>query len=339
MIPPAQALLIAAAMAGLAAMAFWPERGWCWRWARYRRLTRRVLMEDALKHLYHCEYDGLPPTLDSLSGALQIPRNRAADLASRLETAGLLRTAESGPQLTTEGRRYALRVIRGHRLLEKYLADRTGMAESRWHEEADRREHLMSPDDIDALALEMGNPRYDPHGDPIPTATGDIAPPSGRPLPALPVGQLARVTHVEDEPEVVYKQLVAQGLTVGVRVRILEITPERIRIEAEGEEQVLAPVVAANLSVVEMSAAQKPPEFAHRLADLNVGEKAEVVGFSPVCRGIQRRRLFDLGLVPGTVVEAQLQGPGGDPTAYVIRGALIAIRKDQANLIHVENRV
>jgi len=266
---------------------------------------------------------------------LEIRQNEAAELAADLEAAGLLRTAESGPQLTAEGRSYALRVIRGHRLLEKYLAERTTVAEDRWHLEADRREHMMSPDDIEALAAEMGNPRYDPHGDPIPTASGELAPPRGKPLTAMPVGQLARIVHVEDEPEVVYKQLVAQGLSVGTRIRILETTPERIRIEAEGEEQALAPVVAANLSVVELAAAQRPADFSRRLGDLNVGEKAKVVGFSPMCRGRQRRRLFDLGLIPGTVVQARLQGPGGGPTAYDIRGALIAIRKDQADLIHV----
>jgi len=50
----------------------------------------------------------------------------------------------------------------------------------------------------------------------------------------------------------------------------------------------------------------------------------------------QRRRLMDLGLIPGTIVAAEMDSPMGDPTAYRIRGALIALRKDQAGLIVIE---
>ena len=60
-----------------------------------------------------------------------------------------------------------------------------------------------------------------------------------------------------------------------------------------------------------------------------------MVRISPACRGVQRRRLFDLGLIPGTVVRAEFCGPGGDPTAYDIRGATIALRRQQAEQILV----
>jgi Fe2+ transport system protein FeoA len=56
-------------------------------------------------------------------------------------------------------------------------------------------------------------------------------------------------------------------------------------------------------------------------------------------QGPQRRRLLDLGLVPGTLVEAELSGAGGDPVAYRIRGALIALRKDQSRWIQVDRQV
>jgi Fe2+ transport system protein FeoA len=44
---------------------------------------------------------------------------------------------------------------------------------------------------------------------------------------------------------------------------------------------------------------------------------------------------MDLGILPGTPVAAEIRSPSGDPTAYRIRGALIALRRDQADLIHV----
>ena len=68
---------------------------------------------------------------------------------------------------------------------------------------------------------------------------------------------------------------------------------------------------------------------------LKPGEKGAVVRISPRCRGSERRRLMDLGLLPGTIVEAELVSPGGDPTAYRVRGAVIALRKEQAQFIHI----
>lgn len=70
------------------------------------------------------------------------------------------------------------------------------------------------------------------------------------------------------------------------------------------------------------------------LADLNPGESGYVHGLSVT--GPIRRRLFDLGLVPGTKVQALFTSPSGDPVAYAIRGAVIALRHEGARqiLIH-----
>ncbi len=76
--------------------------------------------------------------------------------------------------LTDQGREYALHIVRTHRLLERYLADRTGVLPEDWHGEAERREHKLSPEDRESLAARLGHPLYDPHGDPIPTAAGEL---------------------------------------------------------------------------------------------------------------------------------------------------------------------
>lgn len=68
---------------------------------------------------------------------------------------------------------------------------------------------------------------------------------------------------------------------------------------------------------------------------LGVGESAEVVRILPWYRGLQRRRLLDLGVVPGTVITARMRSALGDPVAYEIRGALIALRREQAAAIEV----
>ncbi len=70
------------------------------------------------------------------------------------------------------------------------------------------------------------------------------------------------------------------------------------------------------------------------LATLEVGQKATVSRL--LLTGPERRRLLDLGLSPGTVVEARLRSPLGDPIAYIVRGTVIALRREQAEAIEVE---
>jgi DtxR family Mn-dependent transcriptional regulator len=333
---PVLALLVAAVAGLIAVVLFWPARGLFWRWMRALRATDRVLVEDALKHLYDCEANQHTCTLPSLSGAMSLSNSRAAELFDRLEKMDLVTSAAGAYTLTPEGRRYALRVIRVHRLWEMYLSDETGLDPSEWHEEAHVREHTLSAEEAETLAARMGHPRFDPHGDPIPTASGEIAAPLGQPLNDLPVGKLAEIVHVEDEPRAVYTQLVAEGLHPGMQVRIIEASPRRIRFEADSEEHVLAPVFAANLSVMPLPDDREMEGPFEKLSVLEPGEHARVTGISPRCRGAQRRRLLDLGVIPGTRVEAELASPGGDPVAYRIRGAVIALRREQADLIQVE---
>jgi Fe2+ transport system protein FeoA len=72
------------------------------------------------------------------------------------------------------------------------------------------------------------------------------------------------------------------------------------------------------------------------LSGLRPGEAGRVVAISRRCRAPERRRLMDLGVLPGTVIRAEMISPTGDPTAYRVRGALIALRAAQAQLIRVE---
>jgi DtxR family Mn-dependent transcriptional regulator len=317
-------------------MLFWPVRGLWWRGIQGFRATERVRIEDALKHLYDCDYRRQPATLQSLAGALGISLNSAGRLIERLQQLGLSKGTGGHMELTGEGRSYALRVIRVHRLWESYFSEHTGLAASEWHARAEHREHRTSSSEADALAARMGFPLYDPHGDPIPTASGEIVVSEGQSLSDLPVGQPAQIIHVEDEPPAIYAQLAAEGLHPGVQVRVIESTPTRIRFEAEGEERVLAPVVAANVTVMARQAEAPGPIGIARLSGLSPGEEARVVRLSPGIRGAERRRMLDLGIVPGTDVRAEMRSPSGDPTAYRVRGALIALRREQADLIYVE---
>ena len=338
MFDPLVSLAAALLIAGVMSALFWPGRGLIPRLQQGRRLSRRVLSEDALKHLYKREMSGRTPSIAGIAGTLHISLNETAQLVADMEADGLVRTEQGEIQLTSTGREAALHIIRAHRLWERYLAEETGIEEQAWHAYAEQIEHSMTPADADVLAAQLGNPIYDPHGDPIPTARGEIRGHGGQPLPKMPVAAVGRIVHLEDEPDIVYAQLLAEGLYLGQIVRIIESTPGRVRFWTNGDEHVLAPMVAANISVVPL---EQPERFmvgmpeSLRLSRLEPGETAEVVAISPLSRGAERRRLLDLGILPGTRITAEFNSPSGDPVAYRIRGAVIALRENQAQLIRV----
>ncbi|UCF39549.1 MAG: DtxR family transcriptional regulator [Gemmatimonadota bacterium] len=334
MVDPALALLVFAVILGLTVVAFWPRRGIVARLGRLVRLTERARVEDALKHLHESEYAGKPATMESVAGALGMSRARAAQLVARLEGLGLARSEGETLTLSGVGRSQALRVLRTHRLWERYLADRTGVLPADWHDEAETREHTLSGDQVEQLAAAMGDPRYDPHGDPIPTADGELPPRKGFALTDLRPGQRASVVHLEDEPREIFEQLLRLGLAPRTQVEIVSAGPHAIRFTADGQEFTLEPVAARNVTVAAPLLEDERGPF-ESLSSLRPGEEAEVLEISPVCQGPQRRRLLDLGVVPGTVITAELEGAMRDPVAYRIRGALIALRREQAGWIRV----
>jgi len=331
-------LLIAIFLSLCAAVVFlfWPGIGIWGKWRAGRKNTERVLIEDALKHLFDQEYKGTRSTLHSLAGGLVIPAERAAKVVARLQSLGLVDTEGDGFALTDEGRRYALKMVRIHRLWESYLADETGLEEREWHRKAEILEHNMTDSETASLAAAIGNPRYDPHGDPIPTSTGSVPPKTGIPLTDLPTGVLAGIVHIEDEPESIYAQLVALELHPGMKIQIAEKNAQRIRFIADGEDNVLAPVAAAHITVVPLPKEQEMAGPYESLSALKPGERGKVITISKNCRGQQRRRLMDLGVVPGAVITMEMSSASGDPVAYNICGATIAIRRNQANMIFIE---
>lgn len=334
---PLFALIVFALVTALSAVLFWPRRGLVSRLLQVFRITERVRLEDALKQLYHATTGGRSATVETLAGSLEIRRGIAVRLVERLTERGLARAENGRLTLTPAGQAYALRMVRTHRLWERYLADRSGLSPAEWHEEAERQEHALSEAQVEELSAGMGHPRYDPHGDPIPTTTGEMPAHLGRHLSAFPLGQAAIVVHLEDEPAESFQRLLDLGLRPGARLRLLDANPTEVRFRFDGREQVLPSVVADLITVEPLPADVVLDEAPHAsLSDLEPGGSARVVRLSAACQGPQRRRLMDLGVVPGTVITAEFSSPGGDPGAYLIRGALIALRKAQAELIQVD---
>ena len=190
---PIISLSIAILVIVLSVIIFRPNSKLLIRWRQMRQDKQRVYMEHALKHLYECERNNIACTLVSIAGALSQNTDKAATIMTILESSNLVQLEQDSFQLTTEGRDYALKIIRLHRLWERYLAEETGVPESEWHEEADIQEHNLTADQAEMLERRLGNPLYDPHGDPIPTPNGEIPIEMGVPLSNLEVGKIALI--------------------------------------------------------------------------------------------------------------------------------------------------
>lgn len=306
--------------------------------AHYRawQATReREQVEDALKHLLNREHLGRHATPESLGGALGLSRAAVMRLIEKMEEQGLLETRGLELHLTAEGERWALHVVRAHRLWERYLADEARMPLAQVHAEAQRREHMLTADQLDELEAAMGYPRRDPHGDPIPSREGRLLNSAGTPLTAWPLDTPGRIVHLEDEPAIAYEQILAAGLHLGQTIRVLERTPQRLVLSDGENEYRLAPTVAANVNVAPLTEAEAARNHAMPLSELPLRQKAEVVAIDDALQGFTRRRLLDLGLTPGAVVYPELQNAFADPRAYRVRGTLIALRQDQASRILV----
>ena len=326
--------VIAAAV--LLVIIFLPRVGFLAQYKNYRAAQEREQVEDALKHLLDREQQGRHASPESLGGTLDIPRAKVTNLIEDMEIQGLVESRGAELHLTAEGERWALHVVRAHRLWERYLADEARMPLEKVHTEAHRREHNFTDAQLDALDAQLGHPTRDPHGDPIPSRDGKMNHETGMPITAWETDRPARIVHLEDEPALAYQQIIAAGLRLGQDIRIIEKTSNRYVLSDSENEYKLAPAVAANIHVTALPEIEMLKRESIPLMELAHDQRGEIVTLDDAVQGFTRRRFLDLGLTPGTVIYPELKNFFGDPRAYRVRGTLIALRKDQAAQIWVK---
>ena len=314
---------------------FLPRNGIGARVRRWSDVRRRVRVEDALKHMLAAKQRGVVATPESIAGGVGIGAITAGALIEEMEREGLVEIRANAVSLTTAGREYALQVVRAHRLWERFLDDETDLPLTEIHLAADRAEHRLTADQADRLDAQLGHPPTDPHGDPIPTTAGQIAPFPGVPLTDCREGEEVEVTHLEDEPPGVFETIVRLGFERGTRVRVTERQPGLVRLELDGRTVSLPSVAAANVHVGPVREAVEALTDVIPLSRLARGQAAEIVQIDSRVRGLTRRRLLDLGLTPGTEIRPELEPLFGRPRAFRIRQTLVALRDDQADGIQV----
>src|SRR2546426_1977825 len=187
-------------------------------------LTRSV--EDYLKSVFHLTSQGGFATTSDIAAMLEVAPPSVSGMIKRLSETGLIEHVPyRGVQLTGQGRRAALRMIRRHRVLELYLTQLLNYDWGTVHQEAERLEHAVSDDLIERMANALGNPQYDPHGDPIPTATGDIEETELVSLADATVGAALELRQVGTQDAARLRFYAEQGLVPGVRVTVTDRQP------------------------------------------------------------------------------------------------------------------
>jgi DtxR family Mn-dependent transcriptional regulator len=209
------------------------------------RLTRSV--EDYLKAIYHLSVEGQPATTSAIAQALELAPPSVSGMIRRLSDQGLLaHLPYRGVELTPAGRRAALQMVRRHRIIEAYLVDRLGYTWDTVHEEAERLEHAVSDALIERMAHALGDPEFDPHGDPIPDATGRVAEVPWTPLSQLPIGEVAEIRRVDTGEPDRLRYFASNDLTPGTIVRVAAREPfdGPMTVLAAGRRHLLGPDLA-----------------------------------------------------------------------------------------------
>ncbi|MCL5130476.1 MULTISPECIES: metal-dependent transcriptional regulator [unclassified Algibacter] len=293
----------------------------------------KTIIEDILKFLYHNQTSNNSITTTDLTNTLNFSNSSIIESLNKMMDNELIILEKDSYKLTPNGNEYALQIIRAHRLWEKYLSEKTGFHKEEWHDRAEKKEHELSESDVNNLANLLGYPKFDPHGDPIPTRKGKMVSKRGVLLSSLKENDIGKIIHIEDEPDIIYKQILAENIHLYSIIRVIENNNTRLVFHSEGEQFVLAPIVAGNITVSVLEKTEIQEENIARLSSLKIDETAKIIGLSKECRGESRRRLLDLGFVRGASVGIDLLNPLGDPKAFLIKGTAIALREDQASKI------
>ena len=170
---------------------------------------------------------GGPVGTGELAQALNVSPGTVTGMLKTLSEANLATyTPYEGARLTDSGQRLAMKVIRRHRLLERFLAETLTMSWDEVHEEAEHMEHAASERLIDRIDAYLGYPAVDPHGDPIPRADGSLAETEGVPLARCQPGQQFRVVRVMDQDPAFLRYLSECGLELNAEGELLENRPE-----------------------------------------------------------------------------------------------------------------
>lgn len=204
------------------------------------QLTHAI--EDYLKTIYDLSASFGRAGTNQIAEALRVTPASVTGMIKKLASTDpplVIYEKHRGVVLSEEGERIALELVRHHRLLELFLHQILGYDWDQVHDEADRLEHVISEDFEEKIAAALGNPRHDPHGDPIPTRDLVVPITATTSMVDLRPGQSAVIKRVRDTDAELLRYLSEQGVTPHARLSVVGYTPfdNNLHILVEGQEQ------------------------------------------------------------------------------------------------------
>lgn len=301
--------------------------------------------------------NGQPVPLSELAEALSVSPVSVNEMCRKLQDEGLVvYRPYQGASLTPEGERQVHYTLRRHRLWEVFLVENLGFDYDQAHEAACQLEH-STPDLVaDRLDAFLGQPSINPRGEPIPGADGSLPPRTLATLATLSAGHRAHVVHC-DVGDAAWTFLDERGIRPGASLTVMATAQDSLLLEVEGarislgralaeeigveldgnEDETAADKSLQSTSEKEKTEMEDEPERSVEqmpLHELSAGQRGVVVrvgGQGPV-----RRRMMDMGLVPGTEVKVVRVAPLGDPVEFEVKGYSLSLRKSEARSVTVE---
>ncbi len=180
--------------------------------------------ENYLKVIYHLGNEGktkISPT--AISEALNNNPASVVDMLKKLVDKKLIQYEKSkGVKLTAKGMKIALLIVRKHRLWEVFLLEKLEYSWDEVHEIAEQLEHIQHAQLADRLDKFLGFPQYDPHGDPIPSASGEMAVIHKTILSEVAAGKACQVVGVKDTSSSFLQYLKKLDIGIGTKITLVE---------------------------------------------------------------------------------------------------------------------
>jgi DtxR family Mn-dependent transcriptional regulator len=210
-------------------------------------------VEDYAKTIFGLERrEDAAVTTSALAARLGVAPASVTAMLKRMSEAGLVEHEPyRGVRLTAAGRKVALEVIRHHRLIESYLAEALGMPWDRVHDEAEVLEHYISEELEERIATALGDPDFDPHGDPIPSRDLKISAESGTALAEMEPGESGVFSRVSDADSAMLRYLAEHGIRPGARIAVTDRQPfgGPLFVEVGGETHAIGGELAERMVI------------------------------------------------------------------------------------------
>ncbi|MBK7554374.1 MAG: metal-dependent transcriptional regulator [Flavobacteriales bacterium] len=179
--------------------------------------------EDHLKAVHRLLEDGIAST-NAIAERLSTKASSVTVMLQKLTEKGLLNYQPyKGVTLTREGREQAVALVRKHRLWETFLVEQLGFGWDEVHEVAEQLEHIQSPKLVDKLDDFLGNPAFDPHGDPIPGKDGKVRLRQTKRLEMCGPGESVRIAAVSETTDGLLRLLDSRGLRIGSYLHVQDV--------------------------------------------------------------------------------------------------------------------